>query len=142
MIISKIIYKFKENNIVIETLLNTNYTVSKINKKIANKFGNNEKKQKLINIESVKTIYQKSTENDETLRELLIWLRDDEISKEFKINEKCILSNIMIGEFLNSKPIDKEDFITKIDFKFRDNIEYEQMKFIDAIFEIIEMTEE
>lgn len=65
----------------------------------------------------------------------------NEISKEFVINEKCILSNNMIQELLIFKPINIEDFRTKISFKLRDYIELEQMKYIDNIFEIIEVSE-
>jgi len=103
---------------------------------------NSKEKDNSINIESIKEIYKNSRENDDTLKKWLIELRDNEISKEFVIDDKCILSDELIGEFLNFKPIDKNEFATKISFKLRDNIEPKQIKFINDIFEIIEMAME
>lgn|GEM_PF-5446510 len=76
------------------------------------------------------------------MKELLIEFRKSKISKKFVINEKCILSDSIIEEFLNYKPIDKEEFTSKISFKFRDNIEPGQMIYINEIFEILEMANE
>jgi len=69
---------------------------------------------------------------------LLIELRDKDIKKEFEIDEKCILSDSMIQKFIIYKPITITEFRDNIPNK---DIDIEQVKFLDKIFEIIEMTE-
>lgn len=141
-LIDKAMLKF-DNEALKDILLNTNYSDRKVNKRIHNKFGNTKnKKEDITNIKSQKETYAKSRENNDTLKKWLIELRDNDISKKFIINERCILSDIMIEQFLDFKPIDKKDFTTNISFKFRDNIEPEQMIYIYEIFEILEMANE
>jgi len=79
---------------------------------------------------------------DNELKQLLINLRDNEISKEFAIDRRCVLSDLMIEQFIKYKPLDRDEFKNKISLRIRQSIEPEQMSFIDDIFEILEMADE
>ena len=79
---------------------------------------------------------------DSELKQLLINLRDNEISKEFVIDRRCILSPLMIEQFIKYKPRDRDEFQNKISLRVRQSIDPEQMSFIDDIFEILEMADE
>ena len=48
----------------------------------------------------------------------------------------------MIDQFIKYKPLDREEFKSKISLRIRQNIEPDQMVFIDDIFEMLEMTVE
>jgi len=69
----------------------------------------------------------------------LLQLRDEEISKEFKIDVRCILSPVMLDQFIKHKPLDMDEFRKKIPLKLRESINPEQLMFMDRIFEILEM---
>ena len=70
----------------------------------------------------------------------MINLKDNEISKEFSIDRRCILSPLMIDQFIKYKPLNREEFQGKISLRIRQSIEPDQMTFIDDIFEILEYT--
>jgi very-short-patch-repair endonuclease len=78
---------------------------------------------------------------DNELKQLLINLRDNEISKEFVIDRRCVLSPLMIEQFIKYKPLDRDEFQKKISLRIRQSIDPEQMSFIDDIFEILEMAD-
>jgi len=139
--IQKVIKKVGEEQVK-NTLISMNYLKTSTNKWIIDNFVHHEKKQDIINVESAQKTYLESKENDDILKELLVEFRNNKISKKFVINEKCILSDKMIEQFLNYKPINKEEFTAQISFKLRDNIELEQMIYINEIFEILEMADE
>jgi len=71
-------------------------------------------------------------------KEQLLKLRDEEISREFKIDVHCILSPVMLDQFLMHKPLDMDEFRKKIPLKFREGIHREQLVFMDKIFKILE----
>lgn len=138
--IKRVIARVGEESIK-NTLLSMTYLKSSTNKWIRNRYENKEESK--VNIKLSEEKYMESKKDDDTLKELLIEFRESEISKEFDINsDECILSNKMIEEFINYKPINKEEFTAKISFKLRDNIEPEQMIYINEIFEILEMIDE
>lgn len=91
-----------------------------------------------------RTAYVKSYISDDKLKEMLIELRDTKIAKEFDINKRCILSDLMIEQFVKHKPLEMDDFRTKIPLRYRNTnvIEIEQMKFMPDIFEILELADE
>lgn len=92
---------------------------------------------------SVQKVSMISKENDETIKDLLIELRNEIVHKEFNINSKTsILSDEMIEQFILYKPRNIGEFKLKIPIKYRENIESKEMQFIDRIFEILEMTDE
>jgi len=80
-----------------------------------------------------------SESDNKLIRELLIELRDDKIAKKFSIDDKCILSDDRIEEFIQSRPLNLEEFNLRFPLKLRgDSIKpYEQMQFKDEIFEIL-----
>lgn len=138
-IIRRVLKKIENNITIISILLTTNYFDERINKWLNKKFENYETKRD-INTKSAKVHTVKTTEkNDNILKELLIELRDKEIKTEFSIDEKCILSDIMIEKFILYKPIDIVEFRDSIPNK---NIDINQVKYLDKIFEIIEITDE
>lgn len=76
---------------------------------------------------------------NKVIKELLVELRDNKISKEFTIDGTCILSPVMIDELIKYKPMDKDEFALKISSKLRKNLNRNQMtQFRDEIFEILE----
>ncbi|MDQ1245284.1 MAG: hypothetical protein QG565_1625 [Campylobacterota bacterium] len=87
--------------------------------------------------------YKQGFVSDEKLKDLLIQLRDEEIAKEFDIKSpRCILSKIMIDQFVKQKPKDMDEFRFKIEQQLRENIDRNQVKFLSMIFDIIEMADE
>jgi len=80
----------------------------------------------------------KSLHTDESVKKQLLQLRDLEIRKEFVIDKRCILSPLMIDQFMKYRPIDREEFKKKIPLRVRQSIDPEQMSFIDDIFEILD----
>ena len=87
--------------------------------------------------------YKQAFVSDEKLKDLLAQLRDEEITKEFDIKSpRCILSKIMIDQFIKQKPKDMDEFRFKVSQKLRENIDREQVKFLANIFDIIEMADE
>ena len=134
-IIRRVLKKFENDITIISILLATNYFDERINKWLHKKFENNEIKKNInTQLAKVHTV----EENDDILKKLLIELRDKDIKKEFEIDEKCILSDSMIQKFIIYKPITITEFRDNIPNK---DIDIKQVKFLDKIFEIIEMTE-
>lgn len=80
--------------------------------------------------------------SDDGVKDLLLELRDHKISKDFKIDRRCLLSPMMIDQFIKHKPIDMDEFREKIPYKFRENIDRNQLFYMDSIFEILEMANE
>lgn len=77
------------------------------------------------------------------LKDLFSKLRDEEIAKEFDITSpRCILSKIMIDQFVKQKPKDMVEFRSKVSLKLRESIDPEQTKFLSMIFNIIEIVDE
>ena len=74
---------------------------------------------------------------------MLLQLRDEEIAKEFDAHSpRCILSKIMIDQFVKQKPKDMDEFRSKVPQKLRESIDRDQGKFLSMIFDIIEMADE
>jgi superfamily I DNA and/or RNA helicase len=82
--------------------------------------------------------------SDEEIKEMLIKFRDNEISKEFEIDRRSILSDIMIELFIKYKPLDIDEFRNKIPLRYRDEriINIEQLKYLNDIFDILELGDE
>jgi superfamily I DNA and/or RNA helicase/KaiC/GvpD/RAD55 family RecA-like ATPase len=81
---------------------------------------------------------------DEKIKEMLIKLRDDVISQDFTIDRRCILSDMMIELFVKHKPINIDEFREKIPKRYRDEriIHIEQLKYLNDIFDILELGDE
>jgi superfamily I DNA and/or RNA helicase/very-short-patch-repair endonuclease len=87
--------------------------------------------------------YKQAFVSDEKLKDLLTQLRNEEIAKEFDMHSpRCILSKIMIDQFVKQKPKDMDEFRLKVPLKIRENIDRDQVKFLSMIFDIIEMADE
>ena len=87
--------------------------------------------------------YKQAFVSDEKLKDLLLQLRDEEIAKEFDAHSpRCILSKIMIDQFVKQKPKDMDEFRSKVPQKLRESIDRDQGKFLSMIFDIIEMADE
>lgn len=86
--------------------------------------------------------YKQAFVSDEKIKDLLIQLRDEQIAKEFSIDARCILSKLMIDQFIHKKPKDMDEFRSKIPQPLRENINRDQTKYLETIFEIIEMADE
>lgn len=55
--------------------------------------------------------YKQTFVSDGKLKDLLTQLKDEEIAKEFDVNSpQCILSKIMIDQFVKQKPKDMDKF--------------------------------
>ena len=134
-VIKKVIAKVGEEEVK-DTLLSMTYLQSSTNKWVSDNYGC--KKIENLNIEKLKENHISSKKNDKELIKLLIEFRDNDIFSEFNINEKCILSSRMIEQLIIYKPLDKKEFL-QIPKKFRENIDSNQMKFIDDIFKIIDL---
>ncbi len=82
--------------------------------------------------------------SDDKVKEMLIELRDTKIASEFTIDRRSILSDLMIELFIKYKPIDMDEFRSTIPQRYRNTnmINIEQMKFINDIFEILELADE
>lgn len=94
-------------------------------------------------IETVKNEIPKKSQfySDDTIKEKFVKIRTEEIAKNFVINESCILSPVMIDQFISHKPIDMDEFRTSIPMPYRLKIEREQLIYMNKIFEILEMAE-
>lgn len=136
--IKKIIKKVGEEQII-NRLMSMNYLKTSTNKWIIDNFSHDEKKQDIINIESIQKSFIESKRNNEVLKELLVGFRENNIKDEFPIDNKCILSDSMIEQFLIYKPLNKEEFRNS---KVNKNIDEKQLKFLDNIFGILEMIDE
>ena len=88
--------------------------------------------------------YKQMFLDDTMLKEMLVELRDTKIAKEFAIDRRCILSDMMIELFVKHKPLNIDDFRNKIPQRYRNEnvINVEQMKYINDIFDILEMGDE
>lgn len=87
--------------------------------------------------------YKQGFVSDEKLKDLLMQLRYEEVAKEFDIKSpRCILSKIMIDQFVKQKPKDMDEFRSKIQQQLREGIDRDQVKFLSMIFNIIEMADE
>ncbi len=88
--------------------------------------------------------YRQTFLDDKELKEILIKFRDDEISREFEIDRRCILSDMMIELFIKYKPLDIDEFRTKIPLRYRDEriINIDQLKYLNDIFDILELADE
>lgn len=89
-----------------------------------------------------KSEYSQNYLSDEAVKSLLIEFRNETISKNFSIDRRCILSPMMIDQFIKYKPLDMDEFRNKISLKLRTNIDREQLIYMDSIFEILEMSDE
>ncbi len=88
--------------------------------------------------------YSQEYFSDDTIKEMLIKFREEVISQEFKIDRRCILSDMMIELFIKYKPINIDEFREKIPKRYRDEriIHIEQLKYLNDIFDIIELSDE
>lgn len=88
--------------------------------------------------------YSQPYVTDETIKDMLIELRDTKIAQEFKIDKRCILSDLMIDIFTKYKPLDMDEFRAKIPIRYRNDnvIDINQMKYMPDIFEILELADE
>ena len=59
------------------------------------------------------------------------------LSKEFNIDARCILSPLMIDQFIKHKPMDMDEFRNKIPLKIRNSINREQLVYMNDIFEVL-----
>lgn len=86
--------------------------------------------------------YTQTFLDDESIKQLLVEFRDNEIAKEFEIDFRCILSSVMIDQFIKHKPLDMDEFRNKIPLRLRTSLDREQLVYIEKIFEIIELADE
>ena len=95
-------------------------------------------------VEIKQSEYKQMFLDDTMLKEMLVELRDTKIGKEFKIDRRSILSDMMIELFVKHKPLNIDDFRNKIPQRYRNEnvIDVEQMKYINDIFDILEMGDE
>lgn len=127
-----------EQDVIVENIYNSVESDNDINKKIEENY----EQHQHTDIELNKSEYTQSFLSDEKVKELLTELREKEISKEFTIDKRCILSPMMIDQFVKHKPLDMDDFRDKIALKLRTSIDREQLVYMDNIFEILEMADE
>jgi superfamily I DNA and/or RNA helicase/very-short-patch-repair endonuclease len=103
-----------------------------------------EKKEKYHHTEKTvsKSKYKQLFLTDEEIKEKLIKFRENIIAKEFKIDKRCILSDLMITQFIKYKPLNIDEF-HKIPIRYRNDriINVEQMKYLNDIFDILELSE-
>ena len=133
---NKISYIKSTESIFINKVENNNE--KKIKKKFENK--NNYSQNNKIK----KSKYTQQHVSDKMLKDMLVELRDTKIAKEFNIDSKCLLSDLMIEQFLKYKPLNMDEFRSKIPLNYRNInvINIEQMKFMPYIFEILELADE
>lgn len=87
--------------------------------------------------------YKQAFVSDEKLKDLLTQLRDEEISQEFDVSSpRCILSKVMIDQFIKQKPLDMDEFRSKVPQTLRETIDRNQVKYLSTIFEILDMADE
>lgn len=89
--------------------------------------------------EEIPPNYFVDTVTDNDLRKMLKEFRDTEIAKEYVIDRKCILSDLMIEQFMKYKPVDIDEWYD-IPKKLRESIDGDQTIYLEDIFEQIEMT--
>lgn len=91
-----------------------------------------------------KSEYRNILFDEKMLKEKLIELRDTKIANEFRIDRRSILSDMMIELFVKHKPLSLEEFRNKIPQRYRNEnvIDVEQMKYINDIFDILELGDE
>ncbi|MGB3750837.1 MAG: AAA domain-containing protein, partial [Arcobacteraceae bacterium] len=82
--------------------------------------------------------YVISSIDDKELREKLREFRDTEISKEYVIDRRCILSDLIIEQFVKYKPVNIDEWYD-IPKKLRESIDGDQTIYLEDIFEIVEM---
>jgi len=76
--------------------------------------------------------------SDEELLVILSEYRDKlNITEEEKNHYSCILSDLMIRQFINYKPITIDDFRLKIPLKLREHINHKQVIFLEDVFNIL-----
>lgn len=92
----------------------------------------------------VESKYTQMFLSDDKVKEMLIELRDNKISKEFDIDRRSILSDLMIELFVKYKPINMDEFRKSIPMRYRNEqvINIDQMKYINEIFDILELADE
>ncbi len=92
----------------------------------------------------VKSKYTQMFLSDDKVKEMLIELRDTKIASEFTIDRRSILSDMMIEQFVEHKPIDMDEFRSFIPKRYRNTnmIDIEQMKYLNDIFDILELADE
>jgi hypothetical protein len=69
-------------------------------------------------------------------------LRDTKLAKEFPIDSRCVLSSVMIDQFLLHKPNNMEAFRQTIPVELRERIDRSQIAFLNDIFEIVGLGDE
>ncbi len=121
-----------EQELIVKNI--NNETNNELNKKVEE---NNMQYQHLN-----KSEYTQIFLSDKEVKRRLIELRDNKINKEFNIDKKCILSPLMIDQFIKHKPLDMDEFRNTIPLKLRTSIDREQLVYINDIFEILEMADE
>jgi superfamily I DNA and/or RNA helicase len=91
-----------------------------------------------------KSNYSQDFFSDEKIKEMLIKFREEVISQDFEIDRRCILSDMMIELFVKHKPINIDEFREKIPKRYRDEriIHIEQLKYLNDIFDILELSDE
>ena len=97
---------------------------------------NDSENTQLIATDESPNYIDKSISNDE-LKQFLINFRENIISKEFNIDARCILSPLMIDQFIKHKPMDMDEFRNKIPLKIRNSINREQLVYMNDIFEVL-----
>lgn len=135
-IIKKVIARVGDEPVK-KTLLSMTYLKNSTNKWISNRYES--KKESNSNIKLSEKKYIESKKDDNILKELLVELRNSKISKKFVINDRCILSDSRIEQFLIYKPLNKEEFRNS---KVNKDIDEKQLTYLDDIFEIFEMADE
>lgn len=104
-----------------------------------------EKEQHHHNEETLsKSNYSQLFLPDEEIKEMLIKFREEVISQDFVIDRRCILSDMMIELFVKHKPLNMDDFRNKIPKRYRDEriIHLDQLKYLNDIFDILELGDE
>ncbi|MCF6310024.1 MAG: DUF559 domain-containing protein [Sulfurimonas sp.] len=125
-------------NVKIEKIENSKNVKGNIDKEIIEDHNKKEHSDEVLQ----QNQYTQSFLSDDATKNLLIELRDNEISKEFTIDRRYILSPMMLDQFLKYKPLDMDEFRSKIPMKLRTGIEREQLVYMNTIFEILDMNDE
>lgn len=86
--------------------------------------------------------YEQAFVSDVTLKGMLEELRDTKLAKEFPIDSRCVLSPVMIDQFLLHKPNNMEAFRQTIPVELRERIDRSQIAFLNDIFEIVGLGDE
>lgn len=86
--------------------------------------------------------YEQAFVSDAALRDMLEELRDTKLAKQFPIDNRCVLSPVMIDQFLLHKPNNMETFRQAIPVELRERIDRSQIAFLNDIFEIVGLGDE